>query len=249
MYTIFDDAGNRLLDIEHGLSGLEGEFASIRDNKISRQLDLTLDEKHYIFAFVSAMHNRTVTMKEQISKQWGKVLELGKRMKQQHDNATPEQRKAMESVGSLNNGGASFSMDEVKKFHNEPMQTLMFPRIHAEFIHYTKMHMSILNTNDEVGFITSDNPCVWFDPDAYKRPPIYRSVGLGYENVEVTLPISPKQLILISHKPLPLYVSVAMRNVDSVNRATRFHADKYYIVNRNFKKDYWFKVIEPPSIN
>jgi hypothetical protein len=75
----------------------------------------------------------------------------------------------------------------------------------------------------------------------------YRSVGLGYKSVEVTLPISPKQAILISHTPLPLYLNVDMLNVDSINRKTRFHADKYYVVNRNYKKDFWFKVLEPPQ--
>lgn len=140
-------------------------------------------------------------------------------------------------------------MDEVEKFHNEPMQTLMFPKINAEFKLYTKMQMSILNTEDEVGFITSDNPCVWFDCEAYKRPPAYRAVGLGYKSIEVTLPISPKQVIIISHVPLPLYVSVPMKTVDSINRKTRFYADKHYVVNKNFKNDLWFKVIEPPNID
>ena len=45
------------------------------------------------------------------------------------------------------------------------------------------MHMAILNTDDEVGFLTSDQPCVWFDPEAYKRPAMYRSIGLGYKSV------------------------------------------------------------------
>lgn len=68
------------------------------------------------------------------------------------------------------------------------MQTIKIPRINAEFNHYIKMHLSILNTDDEVGFITSDDPCVWFDPEAYKRLPFYRSVGLGYRSVEVHCP-------------------------------------------------------------
>lgn len=249
MYTIFDKGGNRILDIEHGLSGLEGKFASIRDNKISRRLNLTLEDKYYVIAFIAAIHNRTVATKEQISEQWGNVLELGRLIKQNYEEATPEQRKAIESIGSLRNkGGASYSLDQVEKFHQEPMQTQLIPRINAEFSCYLEMHMSILDTDNEVGFITSDDPCVWFDPDAYKRPPFYRSVGLGYKKVEVTLPISPMQAIIISHRSLPFYNSVNINTVDSINRKTRFSANKYFIVNRNYKKDFWFKIIEPPNV-
>ncbi|MEH7277165.1 DUF4238 domain-containing protein [Neobacillus vireti] len=247
LYTIFDNEEKRILDIEHGLSGLEGKFALIRDNKLALKQDLTVEDKNYILAFVAAIHNRTAATREHLSRQWGQILDLGKLIKQEYENASSEKKKAIETIGSLNKGDDSFSLDDVEKFHNEPMQTLMVPRINAEFNCYTKMHMSILNTDDEVGFITSDDPCVWFDPESFKRPPMYRSVGLGNKKVEVTLPISPKQAIFISHTPLPLYISVNMQTLDSINRKTRFSADKYFIVNRNYKKDFWFKVIEPPS--
>lgn len=243
MYTIFDEQGNRVLNIEHGLSGLEDKFAVIRSRKISKHLKLTLEERYYVLAFVAALHNRTVAIKEHMSNQWGEVLELGRKLQQEYEKASPENRKAMESIGQLNKEGKSFTMDEIEKIHLEPLQTQMIPRINAEVNSYMKMHMSILNTADEVGFITSDNPCVWFDPKAYLRPPMYRSVGLGYQSVEVTLPISPRQAILISHTELPLYISVPIKNVDSINRKTRFSADKYFVVSRNYKNDYWFKVI------
>ncbi|MGD6831002.1 DUF4238 domain-containing protein [Sutcliffiella halmapala] len=247
MYTIVDENGNRILDIEHGLSGLEGKFASIRDNKLAFQQKLSLEERYYILIFVAAIHNRTVAIKDHLSSEWGKVLELGIMLRQSYEKRTPEHRKAMESIGSLNKDGPSFTLDEVGKLHQEPIQTIMIPRINAEFNQYKKMHLSILNTDDEVGFITSDNPCVWFDPEAYKRPPFYRFVGLGKRSVEVTLPISPKQAILISHTPLPLYLNADMRMVDSINRKTRFHADKYYVVKKNYRNDFWFKVLEPPK--
>jgi hypothetical protein len=247
MYTIVDENGNRILDIEHGLSGLEGKFALIRDNKLASHQKFSLEERYYILIFVAAMHNRTVAIKDQLSSEWGKVVELGNKLKQSYENGTPEQRKALESIGALNNNGPSLTLDEVEKIHQKPMQTIMIPRINAEFNLYKKMHLSILNTDDEVGFITSDDPCVWFDPKAYKRPPFHRSVGLGYRSVEVTMPISPNQAILISHTPLPTYLNVDMGIVDNFNRKTRFHADKYYVVNRNYKNDYWFKVLEPPK--
>lgn len=108
MYTIVDETGNRILDIEHGLSGLEGKLALIRDNKLASQQNLSLEERYYILIFVAAMNNRTVAIKEHLSSEWGKVVELGNMLKQSYENGTPEQGKALESIGSLNKDGHSF---------------------------------------------------------------------------------------------------------------------------------------------
>lgn len=194
------------------------------------------------------MHNRTPKVKEHISKTFGDILELGKHMRESYQKASPEQRKAMTGLGPLNDKHNSLSMEEVEKIHLEPLQTMMVTAIRTETELYNKMHMSILSTDDEVGFITSDYPCVWFDLEAYKRPPIHRSVGLGYKSTEVTLPISPMQVIIISHHPLPTYVSVKTNSVDSINRKTRFMANKSFIVNKCYKNDYWFKELKPPKI-
>lgn len=248
LYTIYDDKGNRILDIEHGLSELESRFVSIRERKIEKHLELSIEERLIILAFIAAIHNRTPSVKAHISKTWGEILELGKAMRESYQKASPEQKRIMAEIGSLHNSDNSLSMEEAEKIHLEPLQTTMIPRIQTETELYSKMHMAILDTDDEIGFITSDQPCVWFDPEAYKRPPMYRSVGLGYRSVEVTLPISPKQAIIISHYKLPLYNTVNMSTVDSINRKTRFMANKYFVVNKFYKNDFWFKVLKPPAL-
>lgn len=108
--------------------------------------------------------------------------------------------------------------------------------------------MAIIGTTVEPGFITSDSPCVWFDPEANKRPPFYQTVGLGYKTVEVTLPISPKQAILLSwNEKNKGYMELNYeKNIDELNRITRFHCDEHFIVNKNIKKGIWFDPgIEP----
>ncbi len=61
------------------------------------------------------------------------------------------------------------------------------------------MHLSILTTDDELGFVTSDAPAFMYNPIAYKLPPFYRSPGLLQKEIEVTLPITPRHLLLYRH--------------------------------------------------
>ena len=248
MYTIYDEKGNRILDIEHGLSEIESRFVAIREKRLEKNLPLSTEERLIILTFIAAIHNRTPSVRDHISSQWKKVIDIGNEMQEAYLKATPEQRKMMSSLGPINDDNETYSMEDAENFYTKPLQTLMIPRIIGEAKLYSMMNMAILNTNDEVGFITSDQPCVWFDPEAYKRPPLYQSVGLGYESVEVTFPVSPKQAIIISHFNLPLYNQVKIETVDSINRKTRFMANKNFIVNKCYKKEFWFKVLKPTDL-
>jgi len=245
-YTIYDEKGQRLLDIEHGLSGLEDKFAAIRDKKIHKGKLLSRDERDYVLYFLAAMHNRTVASREYAEGEWDRVITLGDEMKNQYNEIPIEKRENIVLPGKLGRG-KSYSLEELKQMVEEPVQNIMLPRILTEFELYRKMHVSFLITDDEVGFITSDDPCIWYDPEAYKRPAFYQSVGLGCQSVEVSMPISPRVTLFVSHKQLPLYLKVDKKTVDNFNHKVRFYADKYFIVNQNFKNEYWFKHMEPPK--
>ena len=52
-----------------------------------------------------------------------------------------------------------------------------------------RMSLAILETDDRLGFITSDTPCILFDPDVYKRPPGLRSPNLGNRRIEISCPV------------------------------------------------------------
>jgi len=245
-YTIYDDDGSRILDVEHGLSGIENRFAAIRDKKINKGKLLSRVEMDYILYFVAAMNNRTVASRNHFEGEWKKVIDLGDKLKEEILKIPFEKRQNMTFPGSISEG-KSRSLTEMKEIRDNPVEQLMLPRIRVEFQQYRKMHASFFITEDDVGFITSDNPCVWFDPDSYKRPAMYQSLGLGYPNIEVTMPISPKVTIIISHHKLPLYIHVEKASVDSMNRKTRFNAKEYYIVNQEHNNKFWFKVLTPPK--
>jgi hypothetical protein len=98
----------------------------------------------------------------------------------------------------------------------------------------------ILVTNDETGFITSDTPCVWFNPSLYKLPPFYRHPGLGQKDIEVTLPLTPRHLLTISHHRYPRYVTINSKAVDEFNRRTRFHCAEEFVSWKGETQPYWF---------
>ena len=103
-----------------------------------------------------------------------------------------------------------------------------------------RMDLAVYSTTDEIGFIASDAPCFWFDPEAYKRPPMYRNPGLMYKSIEITLPVSPQQCIILNRQGVSGYLPVPQWRVDDINQKTRFCAEEYFVVRVNQKRDVWF---------
>lgn len=178
--------------------------------------------------------------RDHLKDQWGHVVELMDHMKESMEKATPEQRKNMTTIGSLSNGGPSLSEQEVKGIAENPLQQLLLPTIQVEANLLFKMNLKILYTENSLGFITSDSPCVWFDPEVHTRPLMFQSPGLMYPKIEVTLPISPKQLALISWSSGNTYLKIPDAIVDEINRRTRFHCEENFVVQKNITKPEWF---------
>ena len=87
-----------------------------------------------------------------------------------------------------------------------------------------------LFTVDPLGFVTTDTPCTWFDPEAYKLQPIFQSPALGSATIEVTLPISPRQCLVMTHRSdFHGYIDVGQHVVDEVNRRHIAHCDESFI--------------------
>lgn len=245
LYTLRRPDGTRDLRIEHGLAGLESDFATIRRSKLERGQPLTPSERTAIIAFIGAMHARSRALLRHFSAQFGHILALGEQMKEAYARATPEQRNAMEMT--LSTSGKGDSLEEVRETVQQP-QKLLFESIRTEFTIMSNMSLAVLEASEGSRFITSDAPVVWIDPTAYMRPPAYRSFGLGSKAIEITMPVSPRLSLFVSwnhdlneHR----YVSPP-KAVEEANRITRFHCHEYFVTNSDIKNDYWFQNIEPP---
>jgi hypothetical protein len=91
-------------------------------------------------------------------------------------------------------------------------------------------------------------PGVWFNPKAHTLPPLYRSPGLAQKDIEVTLPLTPHHLLLISHHRSPQYVDVERPVVDEQNRCIRFHCTEEFVSKSAETRVIWFdRGTEPPD--
>jgi len=233
MYTIELPGGGRNLVLEHGLAQLESEFVSIRDTKLTSHEPLGPAEHAFLCAFVAATHERTPARRDHLAEQWGEVLAMADRMTEWAKTATPEQKRAAASL-SRPTREQSITYEEVKDL------AAMIPLIEAEAPLLARLDIAVFTCDSDPGFITSDNPCVWFDPEAYKRPPLFQGPALMYESIEITLPVSPRQIIWLNRRGLSGYFPAREELVDELNRRTRFNCAEYFVSNTNATRPIWF---------
>lgn len=246
MYTIAEADGRRNLVLERGLAGLETQFSTIRDTKLKHRRTLEPADHLILCTFVAAMDARTKARREHTAKDWGKVVDLMDKMHEEAKTFTPEQREQARRRGEIDEiiteGAPTLSEEESRKVASQPMQEMLAPIITSLTPLLFMMDVVIVETCSSPGFITSDRPCVWFDPEAHKRPPLYQTPALMFESTEIGLPISPQQMLIFKRKfeALRGYAHIKDNIVDELNRRTRFHAHESFIANSNDKKDYWF---------
>ena len=98
-----------------------------------------------------------------------------------------------------------------------------------------RMNLVIFTTEDDVGFVTSDHPCVWFDERVRRGP-----LSLRSRTIEVSMPVSPRSLALLCWADLPAYKSVSLPELENANRLRQASCDEYLVVRRETIKSEWF---------
>ena len=249
MYTFTDQDGRPDLAIEQGLSRLEDRFERLRRDKIMSCQPMGNDDKATFFLFVATARFRTRRSRGHWKRQLGKSVELGDRIAENIESLSSEEKAARGNL-SLPPSGPTFSTEELRALAEQPLQ-LMLPIVtESEAGFLSGMTTTILCTPGDAVFITSDAPVVWFDPELYKMPPFYRNLALGYETIQVTMPIAPSRLALITHAKAPeSYIDIPATHthlVDDYNRRTRFHCDDHFVSNSSEKKEIWFDPGTPP---
>jgi hypothetical protein len=259
MYTFVDKDGKPNQTIEQGLSRLEDQFERMRRDKIMRCEPLTDEDKATLCLFVATAHFRTQKSRDHWKRQWGELVELGDRIKAHVESLSSGQKAALKKA-TMAASGSSFPAEEIRSLAEQRLRLLpLVTTREAELLSY--MTVKILCTSDSPGFITSDAPVVWFDPELYKLPPFWRHPGLGSETIEVACPLHPGRLLLLTHggisetylrvlevgMPLPDKLSeTGMHLIDEINRRTRFHCDEHFLSKSSQRKDIWFDAGTPP---
>jgi hypothetical protein len=247
MYTIHDQKGGRDLTIEHGLCELESLFSNIRDRKFKRHRKLNSYEHFEMCVFIAAIHARTKSQLKHMADQWRQPLDKMDKLMEWMKTASDDDKLAMSKIsGPSDSKNDSFTYDQIKAMAEDPVRTLLFLTIETVAPLLSDLDFVVLCTDTTPGFITSDRPCVWFDPKGYTRPPFYRQPALMYKTTEITLPISPSQCVCLNQHGINGYIYIHSDAVKEFNRRTRFRSDEYFVVNQNYIDKNWFdQGVEP----
>lgn len=132
--------------------------------------------------------------------------------------------------------------DDLRRLEEQPIHELLNPTLRAVLPIYAKMNVAVLCTDDPLGFVTTDSPVTWCNPEAHQLQPMFRAPGLAYRAIEVTLPISPRQCLLITHdQEYGGFIDVATQVVDELNRRHIAHCHKSFISCTNETRPVWFE--------
>ncbi len=242
MYTIHGRSGARDLRLERGLSELEDRFSTLRREKFEARVELEPLDQFMLAVFVAAMHSRSRRQRDHQRKEWGRLLETLDRVHDDMMRRSPEEREQIARLMMPPSDRAkTMSHADVRRLASEPLQNSMAVAIETMASLLVGMDLAILSTDDRLGFIASDAPCVVFDPEAYKRPFLHRAPGLMYPTVEVTLPISPRQTLVYNRAGLSGFQKTTPMVVDILNQRTLVHADDEIVVCQNETRAAWFE--------
>lgn len=219
-YTIRFSNGQQNRSADRTLKATEDAYGRLRP-KIVKLEDLTEKDWRDLLTLASAMLARPKARGDHFGKFFSGLHEIVENLEKSR-------------------GAAPLTSLETRKYaENAPAATIASTMLVVPHL-LSRMNMAIFVTDDKDGFITSDMPCVLFDPHAHRRPPLYRSPSLVDPDVEVTLPLTPHRLLFLSYSPIRGYVQAEPRSVDELNRRTRFACSEYFVSYRGTVKDCWF---------
>jgi hypothetical protein len=230
-YTYYDSENNRSLELEHKLKEIEDKFIQLRDEKIKQHIQLNESDRLTIALFASTTFARTKRWKEDGQKIWKDYVKMV-------DNLPKNVAKKVKELQAYK--------DVINIHKKQPMiyHLFNFVNLAAPFLY--EMNCAIYETKQEPGFITSDNPCFWFDPAIYDPYKPLTYFGIGSPTLNVLLPITPNYFLSLAMKGGDGYVDLykhpksEIKFIDSLNYFTASNSEDYIVVNRKTLKDRWF---------
>jgi len=241
-YTVKLNDGSRSLVIEDTFAVIEDRFARLRRGRIEGLAKLTNEERALLCVFTAMMSTRTKSQRANWADFYSRLHDQVESMEKIH-NAEP---------------GASLETAQMKEYGHH-----MFMDHSIDFIAQWlfRMNMVIFTAAQDGRFITSDRPCVWFNPEAYKFPPLLRGPGLAQDRIEITLPLSPTYFVIFSWTRWSEKMSLSQERIDTLgdcvpvpdsivsemNRRTRGNCDESFVTQSREIDPKWLDPGEEPE--
>ncbi len=219
-YTIHLKNGTRDLTVENQLGRIESDFQGVLRSLREGQT-LHVSHRAKLAVFTAAMMGRAKPESEWNKKQLQPLKDILDHVEKVEGGPTPDG----EELRDLLTNHPAFYVTATM----ETAAPVLFG-----------MNLTILTTDDPVGFITSDSPVVMFNPQAYKFPPYYRPPGLAMIDIEITLPLTPRHMAVYTHFPRAgAYLKLEKKFLDEMNRRTWFHAAHEVVSRTGLVEDVW----------
>ena len=211
-YTLPSNGG-RNLAVENALAAVEGEFGRAQ-KRLRANSALRPKDIVYLSFFSAAMMSRTGHYPERIGTLLRTVQRQAARLAAKEGSEPSLSNAIEEGLRSLNAETARTGIIEFAKL-------------------LIQMRLSVFVTDDEAGFITGDEPCVVCVPGG-------RHLFLGHQDVEFTLPLSPRHLAFYSWKvPPTMYSNLDRVKVDEVNSRTMAGCRKEFVSWKGIVRNEW----------
>ena len=226
-YTVIDEDGNRILELEHKLHKIEDEFIDVRDSVLIERLPLSPGNRKAIALFVATMLTRTKIQRDEQKQIWQDLID--------YVNSFPD--KYIEVLTQ------SPKFQQIVKLRDQPIPFQMFNLVNMIAPILLLKNCAILETNTNPGFITSDNPCSLIDQNI--DPSAINSLLELFSSptLKTLLPISPNLAIRLESKGPDGYLSIDSTPgyVNTFNLMTVGNSEEFVVVNQKTIKDIWFQ--------
>jgi hypothetical protein len=185
-YTVFKGE-ERDLRIEHSLGDIENDFIRTR-RSLEAGNGLTMRQTASFYSFVGAMMVRTPRHIDFKTSQYEALVKFAEGI-----TIRPDATR----IKHLPTGGPSITLDEMRELAKDPMGTWFPPETNVHIDTLVELFgCDVLVNDSDTPFITSDAPAAIYHVGESRMMPR----GLGAEDCEITLPISPSMALLFRHK-------------------------------------------------
>jgi hypothetical protein len=246
MYTLTTPDGGHDLRLEHGLGTVESNFTKVRTSKFNFKRPLTEEDWLSACLFAATVHLRTAASRDHFLSHMEKLKATVEKV------AGPDwETRTVEPEIPPHVDRSKVYVPQPGDFDNMKeltTTTLLNSATNVVLPELLGMHKTVLCTTDSLGFLTTDAPSTWYDPTAYRLHPFERGVGLRNPAIEITLPISPTQCLLFTHRSVgPPYAEVGSDWVDILNHRHAAHAPTTVVARNKETRAVWFQSVEPPA--
>lgn len=241
LYTRPTSDGSRDVGIEKKLGVLDSDFTSLRREVLDVRGVITDEVRYKLSLFAAALSARVVKQRDHHREQWQRVADMA-------DLVTTDAIEAIDrgeySPGPFSDWTADdFARAGMNRVENDPeamramiaqpMPVILNGSINGLMPFLLDMPLTILCTEHDVGFVSSDAPCVLYDP-MHRR-----FMGMASPTVEVSLPLSPQQAAVWTYVPSATYQEAPHAMARAVNWRTRTRAYHAFFARRQTLDPAW----------